>query len=278
MSDPPDLESKLANFQAVIQLLERERSKLDTALCTLKELADKLRSGDGGYRLLPALSIPDAPPEPKGYTRAGLEQVGIGPAKSSRKASPEKPAFYRCHNCLFWAQQNKEHTCDWGESGSYLTGRCINGLEEVALNFLLGKDGWKRIDAPDTARVVYPREERESVLQEQLGPIQRLGSSISGKTPIIKNPTVVLRKPRQLEIREGSKKHRVYITVKNLLQKNVEMHIDAMLPDIIAEGALNSVREKRVIFANILSQLKAKGKLVSDNRGNWSLPVGEQVK
>ena len=88
-------------------------------------------------------------------------------------------------------------------------------------------------------------------------------------------PTPILvpqSEPRPLGMREGSKKHRVYEATRKLLEQNGPMHIDAMLEGVKALGVFEAVKDPRINFANILSALRSKGLVESDNRGNYSLP------
>lgn len=77
--------------------------------------------------------------------------------------------------------------------------------------------------------------------------------------------------PRVLGLREGSKKHRIYVATIALL-KNESMYIDDILQRIPVNLFDGITGDKRNNLSNILSQLKTIGLLVSDNRGNWSLP------
>jgi hypothetical protein len=76
---------------------------------------------------------------------------------------------------------------------------------------------------------------------------------------------------RVIGLREGSKKHRIYVATVELL-KNGSMYIDDILQRLPATLFEGITGDKRNNLSNILSQLKTVGLLVSDNRGNWSLP------
>lgn len=77
--------------------------------------------------------------------------------------------------------------------------------------------------------------------------------------------------PRVFGLREGSKKHRIYAATVKLLQKG-PMYIDDILKRLPANLFDGITGDRRNNLSNILSQLKTVGLLVSDNRGNWSLP------
>jgi hypothetical protein len=84
--------------------------------------------------------------------------------------------------------------------------------------------------------------------------------------------------PRPLGMREGSKKHRVYEATRKLLEQNGPMHIDAMLEGVKALGVFEAVKDPRINFANILSALRSKRLVDSDNRGTYSLPNGKAAE
>jgi hypothetical protein len=76
--------------------------------------------------------------------------------------------------------------------------------------------------------------------------------------------------PRAHGLWPGAKRHRVFQFLRELLVRpGVYMHVDEILEKI---RALDGFREiKRPALFNILSKLKSKHLLVSDNRGNWAL-------
>jgi hypothetical protein len=81
--------------------------------------------------------------------------------------------------------------------------------------------------------------------------------------------------PRALQgLRQGSKNYRVYKAAERLLQGNGTMHVDQLLESIQASepSLFGSVKDARMNLGNLLSLLKSRGLLVSDHRGNWSLP------
>jgi hypothetical protein len=83
--------------------------------------------------------------------------------------------------------------------------------------------------------------------------------------------------PRALGLREGSKKHRIYVATTQLLKKGPK-YIDDIMKALPAELFEGITSDRRNNLSNILSQLKTVGLLASDNRGNWSLPGKKAAK
>lgn len=81
--------------------------------------------------------------------------------------------------------------------------------------------------------------------------------------------------PKPLGMREGSKKHRVWVATEKLLEHGNEMHIDEMLKTVGRLGLFEGVKEPRARFANLLSQYRGMGIIESDNQGNYWLPNGQ---
>jgi len=81
--------------------------------------------------------------------------------------------------------------------------------------------------------------------------------------------------PKPLGMREGSKKHRVWVATEKLLEDGNEMHIDEMLRTVGRSGLFDGVKEPRARFANLLSQYRGLGIIESDNQGNYWLPNGK---
>lgn len=91
--------------------------------------------------------------------------------------------------------------------------------------------------------------------------------------PVVQQPTT----PRALGLREGSKKHRIYVATTQLLKKGPK-YIDDIMKALPAELFEGITSDRRNNLSNILSQLKTVGLLASDNRGNWSLPGKKAAK
>jgi hypothetical protein len=119
--------------------------------------------------------------------------------------------------------------------------------------------------ADDTGRVI-----RREILPRGQEPPEP--PAMPAPVSVVQQPT-----PRALGLREGSKKHRIYVATTQLLKKGPR-YIDDIMKALPAELFEGITSDRRNNLSNILSQLKTVGLLASDNRGNWSLPTKKAAK
>jgi hypothetical protein len=169
-------------------------------------------------------------------------EVSRSSGRSTGPRASEKPMYYECPSCGYYAKPGAAHYC------------CdFNNFRPDELSIIHGKEGWDVTEIPE-----QPAPAEAAVNCEQTQVFQEA--------------------PKPLGMRKGSKKHRVYETTRNLLEKNGSMHIDDIIESVDLLGVFEGVMDRRINFSNILSQLKAKGLVISDNRGNWSLPNGKAAQ
>lgn len=128
--------------------------------------------------------------------------------------------------------------------------------------------------------IAYLREERsnidtaistlESKLAGLIGESSEANAVSSGQTRGFKV------KPAVTRLREGSKKERVYRATATCLRDG-PLHIDDLMKNLPPELFENITSDKRNYLFNILSQLKSRGLLTSDNRGTWSVPTEKEI-
>ena len=244
MNDPAAIDKILAQIDGTIDFYRGERSKLDAALASLEEMAGRLRraQGDGPQS---STMIGSHPPT--------LDQASL---TSESARSVEKPSYQYCEQCETFLKPGFSHACD--QDHSHMDG---NTFEKEQLDIVHGEGGWVRIDPP-----YHPKPK-----------LRRPGEWTSdppSESPQIANPQNVHQAtPHAHLFREGSKTHRIFVITEKLLQQNRQIHIDDIMKNI-PEKFFDEVKsDKRTNLSNVLSQLKSKGLLVSDHRGNWSLPT-----
>jgi hypothetical protein len=170
----------------------------------------------------------------------------------------------------------------WNLRGAAKTGPHAERIETLLLNFCRKCRRAFRPDAPhdcDAEKNCLGPEDIDLLIGEG----QRRILIAWSKKPVETSVHCELTEtshgtPRPLRMREGSKKHRVYVETKKLLEQHGQMHIDDMIERVATTGVFVHVKDQRINYSNILSQLKAKGLLTSDNHGNWSLPNGKAAE
>jgi hypothetical protein len=179
-------------------------------------------------------------------------------AASNQKAAPPrpKPFFHVCGECgLAFLPHWEPHDCD---------GR--NGFHPDALDELLGFDGY-RVKYWD-GTLDHGDDDDEPLVEVEAEPEAEPARRAEHKVEAEESDA-----PAPRGMRDGSKKHRVWVAVQSLLEDNGEMHIDEMLKSISQmPGVFSAVKDKRTNFANMLSAFRTKKLILSDNRGNYSLP------
>jgi hypothetical protein len=188
---------------------------------------------------------------------ANLEDIRAsfaGPREKSSVSHEEtrgkKEGYYRCRECQFCFYKKEgleQHKCR----------EHPNSLEDEDLDAIHGKDGWEVI-----AEVDPPADESPNPAR-----IERLAQP----EPVQAEPLQLSRTflPRAHGLRPNSKRDRVFQFLKESLGSRESMHVDEILEQIRLIDDFKDM--KRTTLFNILSQLKSKGLLVSDNRGNWAL-------
>ena len=247
MNNPAEIEKQLAHIEAVIELYRGERSKLAGALASLEEMANKLRKATGRDPMPSTMEESDstAPDQPLLIPHSPLPV--------------EKPSYRYCEKCetLFKLESEHPHDCGPGPVwGGW------NTFEPPQLDIIHGEGGWNRIDPPVQETVEHAAPEHE------------IEAALSNPPLDVDQPQVIQFTPRTHGLREGSKKYRIYELTATLLQAHGSMYIDEIMKNMPTE-LFDEVKspDKRTNLSNVLSQLKTKGLLISDNRGNWSLPT-----
>jgi hypothetical protein len=164
--------------------------------------------------------------------------------------------YYRCSECgdlFLQSEKLGQHHGTWTENNFY---------QEV-LDVQHGPDGWYIIaevdPGPEPSRTYSPPE---PAIVEAIAPPAEAEPRPDSRASL----------PRAHGLRPGSKRHRVFKAIEPLLQEHPWMHVDDILSRIESMGEFEEVKDTRTNLFNILSALKSKGLLVSDNRGNWALP------
>jgi hypothetical protein len=251
MSRPTDIPSKLANFEAVTGYVRETRTALDKAVGGL----DHEPTGDAlGYasEMMTGLDT----------TLITLEHLArtlqAASNQTARKPRP-KPFLHVCGECdLAFLPDWEPHECG---------GR--NAFHPDALDQLLGFDGYRVKYSDGTVEPDDDEPPTEAEPEAETEPEPRMAA---GRTVAQAEESYT---PAPTGMRDGSKIHRIYVATGTLLDTNGEMHIDEMLKSVSQiPGLFSGVKEPRAYFANKLSVFRKKGLVLSDNRGNYSLPNG----
>ncbi len=197
---------------------------------------------------------------------AGLEDIrknigDIGGIEAEiPKTTTGKKGFYQCNECTFnfyqTENQKYQHECNVG----------YNLFEDGQLDDMFGPEGWEIIgyvDPPPKPQPVGNRGSASLSIEPEIAPPV---SAQPEQVPVSRSFS-----PRAHGLRPDSKRHRVYKAIEKLLLKQEWMHVDDILKNIQYLGVFEDVKDQRTNLFNILSQLKSKGLLISDNRGNWAL-------
>jgi len=233
MNDRELIDKRITEIEGAIEFTREQRSRLDTALTTLEEMLQMLRASAGGEPLQCAPQIENS------------EQSASKPSASDSK----KLLYYYCDNCENYYLPRLPHKCD-GLRGQYND----NHFDRGQLDIAHGEGGWEGADPPEGEK---PEPASRTPWRTEPVEPDRMGGAT----------------PRADDLREGSKKHKIYVATRNLLEAHTQMHVDAIFGEMDPELFAEVKSDKRMNLSNILSQLKSKGLLISDHRGNWSLPI-----
>ena len=143
-----------------------------------------------------------------------------------------------------------------------------------------------------TDRDHYCDEDGNNFSRDQLNTMIRRLRTLHPRTPLVdsrggESATIATVNPRLEHVstapaprgmRDGCKKHKIYVATRKLLEDHGEMHIDEMLKRISQTPEFSRVKNHRAHFANKLSDFRKKGLVLSDNRGNYSLPNGKAAR
>lgn len=243
MSDPTAMPPK-ATFDAVIGYVRAVRAGFEQAVSGLDHPpTDAALSYATGMKA--GLDTTIITLEHLARLTSTAAQIG------SASSVQAKPGFPTCADCGFIFGPHAKHVCSRD-----------NSLTPLDLDGIFGEDGWIGLgeavptnDQDQTARPAGVDDHETGLTQPDLKPAQPLG------------------------MREGSKKHRVYEATRKLLEANGPMHIDEMLKSVSeVPGVFSAVKDRRTNYANILSALRSKGLVESDNRGTYSLPNGKAAE
>lgn len=175
---------------------------------------------------------------------------GMPQVAAMRRAG--KHLLHVCGDCELAYFPDASHDCE----------KAGNGFTEADLDRLVGPDGY-RLRWPDGSL----EHENEDIDPEPDAAPEPAQVSSAALEPVPSG------RSRPLGMREGSKKHRIYTATRKLLEANGPMHIDDMLKSVSEiPGVFSGVKDRRTNYANILSALRSKGLVESDNRGTYSLP------
>jgi hypothetical protein len=258
MSDPTEIEKQLGHIDAVIGIYRDERSKLDTALASLEDMADRLRVANGATPVRGRLDHESLPALPQSGQVSGSVVATARPggqptgAQAAGKPDPtyyyiDKVVYYECGECGLYHRIEVQpvHHCRAG----------YFGLHKHELDRMYkDTEGWINYREYKEDR---DTSERASTNQPHVRAVQQ---------------GAVHEAARENGIREGSKKHRIYERTTKLLADG-PMHVDEIMKNMPVELFEDVQSDKRTNLSNILSQLKTKRLLISDNRGFWSLPI-----
>lgn len=234
------------------------KAEFDTVISYVREVRAGFEQAVGGLDYQPAETA-------LGYAngmKAGLDTALITLEHLARLASTAaqigsassgqaKPGFPTCADCGFFFGPHGKHVCSHD-----------NSLSPLDLDGIFGEAGWTHLGE------VAPTTDQDRTAHSTGARDYEAGTTQPDHKP-----------PQPLGMREGSKKHRVYEATRKLLETNGPMHIDDMLKSVSdIPGVFSGVKDCRTNFANILSALRSKGLVESDNRGTYSLPNGRAAE
>lgn len=178
-----------------------------------------------------------------------LARMTGGAPEVAGSGKRRKHLLHICPDCALAVFPDTPHDCKTAG----------NGFTEADLDRLVGPDGY-RLRWPDGSL----EHDNEGIDPEP--DTARVSAAAS--------ELALVAAPRPLGMREGSKKHRIYMATRKLLEANGPMHLDDLLERVceMLPGVFSGVKDRRTNFANILSALRSKRLIESDNRGNYSLP------
>jgi hypothetical protein len=183
------------------------------------------------------------------------------PTGTPKVVRPNKRGYYECSECRSPRYASMPHRC-----GDY-----PNNLFKEDLNEIHKEEGWEVIgmldpDPPVDSKTGLPQETTLDNRPAQVEPAQIEPAQDKSVQP--KPDPLFL--PRAHSLRPGAKRDRAYQFLRELLAaRGVDMHVDQILERIQLLDDFKGM--KRTTLFNILSKLKSKGLLVSDNRGFWAL-------
>ena len=207
--------------------------------------------GFDGYRVRYADGTPDIDPDDDAVRSAAPV---VSEAPNARAATGQKPEFTQCSRCRRFMARDGHNCWEHPEQNAYTP---------EYLDKVFGKGEWIGIAPVGEPGHRYARNE--------VDPAFIADFARKRETEKVQVRETVAA-PRGM--RDGSKKHKIYVATRKLLEENGEMHIDEMLKSM-TPGLFSGVSNPRANFANMLSAFRSNRLVLSDNKGNYRLPNGK---